>query len=278
MQQAEINGMRMDYSMAGSGAPVLLIGTGPLADSFLPLLSEQSLAERFHLITYRQRGLEDSPGRFPVSFAEHAKDAAALLHHLGIERAHVAGHSTGAAITLQLARDYPSAVQTLTLLEPPLLASASATEFFDKVGPAVAVYQSGHPEDGMASFLSIVCSLEWARCEKVIEARMPGAVGAAMRNAENFFSSYLPAISTWEFGTDDARAIEQPVLSITGSDSDRFFIDGNEVLRSWFPRQEERRITAAAHLLHIQQPGQVVAALSDFLARHPISLARSSVR
>lgn len=278
MQQAEINGMRMDYSMAGSGDPVLLIGTGPLADSFLPLLRERSLVQRFQLITYRQRSLEDSPGRSPVSFADHAKDAVALLHHLGIERAHVAGHSTGASIALQLAREYPGAVQTVTLLEPPLLASPSANEFFEKVGPAVTAYQSGDPEGGMACFLSIVCSLEWASCRKVIESYAPGAAEAAMRNADNFFSSYLPAISTWVFGPADAKAIEQPVLSMVGTDSDRFFIDGNEVLRTWFPQQEECQVTGAAHLLHMQQPGQVVSGFSEFLALHPISPARTMVR
>jgi len=38
--------------------------------------------------------------------------------HLGVGRAHVVGHSTGANIALQLALDRPEVVQTLALLEP----------------------------------------------------------------------------------------------------------------------------------------------------------------
>ena len=65
-------------------------------------------------------------GSVPVSFAEHAADAAALLDHLGIRRAHVAGHSTGAIIALQLAVDRPDLVHSLALLEPLQLFSPSA--------------------------------------------------------------------------------------------------------------------------------------------------------
>src|SRR5215218_5270477 len=97
MEKAKIRyGVEVEYEVKGSGEPVLLIGTGPIADSFVPFLSEKALVERHRLIGYHQRGQAGSthsPG--PVSVAEHAADAAALLGHLGIHRAHVAGHSTG---------------------------------------------------------------------------------------------------------------------------------------------------------------------------------------
>src|SRR5215211_8987725 len=122
MDKAKVNGVELEYEAKGSGEPVILIGTGPIADSFLPFLSQQALVERYRLIRYHQRGQvgsTSSPG--PVSFAEHAADAAALLGHLGIRRAHVTGHSTGAIIALQLAVDRPKIVHTLALLEPMLI-------------------------------------------------------------------------------------------------------------------------------------------------------------
>ena len=74
-----------------------------------------------------------------MSFAEHVADAAELLGHLGVRRAHVAGHSTGAAIALQLATDGPDIVHMLALLEPPLTGVPSAGAFFEKAGPALAL-------------------------------------------------------------------------------------------------------------------------------------------
>src|SRR5688572_13845997 len=208
MERVKLNGVTLEYEVKGSGEPVLLISTGPIADSFLPLLSEKALVERFRLITFRQRRLSRSTKvPAPVSFAEHAADAAALLGHLDVRRTHVAGHSTGAAIALQLAVDRPDIVQTLALFEPPLVGVPSAAAFFEKAGPALAAYGSGDRDGAMAKFLSLVCSLDWKTCQAVIENHIPGGVAHAMANVDNFFGSYLPALQAWQFGPDQTAAI-----------------------------------------------------------------------
>jgi pimeloyl-ACP methyl ester carboxylesterase len=108
MEKTMINGMELEYEVKGSGEPVLLIATGPIADSFLPFLSHPSLVGHYRLISYHQRGQAGSKrSPVPVSFEQHAADAAALLDHLGIRCAHIAGHSTGGSIALQLALDRP---------------------------------------------------------------------------------------------------------------------------------------------------------------------------
>ena len=150
------------------------------------------------MIRYHQRGQVGSrhcPA--PVSFAEHVADAATLLGHLGVRRAHVAGHSTEAAIALQLATDDPDIVHTLALLEPPLTGVPSAGAFFERVGPALAAYGSGDREGAMAGSLSAVCSLDWETCRILIEKHIPGGVAQAMKDAAIFFGSYLPALNAW---------------------------------------------------------------------------------
>src|SRR5688500_888539 len=194
IEKANINGVELEYEVQGSGEPVLLISTGPITDSFLPLMSEEALAGRNRLIRYRQRQLDRGNGRRPVSFAEHAADAAALLDHLGVRRAPVAGHSTGAIIALELAVARPDLVHSLALLEPPLPAVRSAEAFFAKVRPAFEAYGSGDGDGAMARFLSAVSSLDWETCRTVIDQYVPGGVAKAMKNADNLFESYLPAL------------------------------------------------------------------------------------
>src|SRR5450759_41313 len=109
MESAKVNGVELEYEVVGAGEPVLLISP-VLADGFLPLLSEPALADRYQLIRYHKRGWVGSTHTPPpVSIADHAADAAAILDHLGVPRAHIAGHSTGAAVAAQLALQHPEA-------------------------------------------------------------------------------------------------------------------------------------------------------------------------
>ena len=270
MESADINGVLLEYEVTGSGEPILLISTGPIADSFLPFFSEKALVESHRLIRYRQRLLDRSAER-PVSFAEHAADAVALLAHLGIRRAHIAGHSTGAAIALQLAVDHPDVVHTLALLEPTLPAAPNSAAFFDKAGPTLAAYASGDREAAMVAFLSLACSLDWQRCRAAIEQHVPGGVALAIANADNWFGSYVPALGIWQFGADQAALIPQPVLSVVGTDTDPWFAASHEMLRSWFPQAEVCTVEGVAHLLHMQRPRPVAQGVADFVARHPMT-------
>jgi pimeloyl-ACP methyl ester carboxylesterase len=146
------------------------------------------MVERYQLIAYHRRGQAGSThSPAPVSFADQAADAAALLSHLGFNRAHVAGHSTGGVVALQLAVDQPERVHTLTLLEPTLMIVPSAAAFMEQAAPIFALYGRGDGRGAMAGFISAVCGLPWQECEKLIEERVPGGVEQMMRDVDTFF-------------------------------------------------------------------------------------------
>jgi pimeloyl-ACP methyl ester carboxylesterase len=274
MDRATVDGAELEYEVKGSGEPLLLIPPGPVAGAFLPLLSEPALVERYRVIRYHRRGQAGStPTTAPVSFAAHASDAAALLAHLGVRRAHVAGHSFGGNIALQLALDHPEVVQTLALLEPWTFAVPSAEAFLKQAEPVLKAYGAGDRAGAMAGFLSAVSGLNWETCRTVIDEHVPGGADRSLDEADFSFASDLPALNAWTFGPEQAASISQPVLSVRGAESGRLFVEIGELLRSWFPQAEELTLEGAGHLLQIQRPEPVAEGLAEFLGRHPCAPA-----
>ena len=273
MDTAKINGVELSYEVVGRGEPVLLISP-VLADGFVPLLTEPALADRYQLIRYHRRGWVGSTHTAgPVSITDHARDAASLLDHLGVPRAHVAGHSSGAAVGCQLALDHPERVHTLMLLELSLLSVPGGAVFVQQAGPAFDAYARGDHEGALGLFMSVVSGGEWAPCRTMLEERLPGSVAQAIEDADTFFGVELPALGAWSFGPEQAAAIQCPVLSVLGSQTQPFWVDVAEFLRTGLPYVEDCMIQDTGHLLHIQRARPVAEGMAEFLGRNSMAIA-----
>ncbi len=271
MQSVKVNGVELEYEVVGAGEPVLLIDM-LLADCFLPLLSEPALADRYQLIRYHKRGWVGSTHTpAPVSIADHAADAAALLDHLRVRRAHIVGHSTGASIAAQVALDHPEAVHTLTLLEPTMLSVPSGQAFLEQAGPAFEAYASGDHAGAFAMFVSVASGLDWTTCRALLEERVPGVVTQSIKDADTFFGIELASLADWAFGAEQAAAIHRPVLSVIGAETEPLWVEIAEFLRSSLPHVEECTIDGVGHLLQIQEPEPVARGIADFLGRNSMA-------
>jgi pimeloyl-ACP methyl ester carboxylesterase len=264
MDRAKVNGIELEYEVRGAGKPVLLIDM-LIADCFLPLLTEPALAHRYQLIRYHKRGWVGSTHTPPpVSIGEHAADAAALLDHVGVRRAHIAGHSTGASIGAQPALDHPEKVHTLTLLEPTLVSLPLGGAFLKAAGPVFEAYGSGDHSGAIAMFVAAASGLDWETCRALLEERIPGVVTQSVKDADTFFGLELPALTEWTFGPEQAAAIRRPVLSVIGAETQPLWLEIAAFLRSSLPQVEELTVEGAGHLLHIQRPEPVARAWRSF--------------
>jgi pimeloyl-ACP methyl ester carboxylesterase len=242
-----------------------------IADCFVPLLPEPSLAEAYQLIRYHKRGWVGSTHTpAPVTIEDHAADAAALLEHLGVRRAHIAGHSTGASIGAQLALDHPEKVHTLTLLEPTLVSLPLGQAFLRSAGPVFEAYESGDHSGAFAMFVAAASGLPWEASRALLEQRIPGVVPQAIEDADTFFGIELPSLVEWAFGPEQAAAVRRPVLSVIGARTQPVWVEIAGFLRSSLPRVEECTIDGVGHLLQIQRPKPVARAIADFLERNPL--------
>ncbi|MDF3146383.1 MULTISPECIES: alpha/beta hydrolase [unclassified Streptomyces] len=268
MKRVDVDGVELEYEVTGEGEPVLFISP-VIADGFLPLLSEPVLADRHRLIRYHKRGWAGSTHTPPpVTVADHARDAAGLLDRLGVRRAHVVGHSSGAAVAAQLALDHPESVHTLSLLELSLLSVPSGKAFLEQAEPAFEAYGNGGHARAIAMFMEAVSGLDRAACEDLFERRVPGAWGQAVEDADTFFGIELPALAQWEFGAGQAASIRHPVLSVLGAETRPLWVEVAAFLRSSLPAVEEATIDGVGHLLQIQRPEPVARAVAGFVDRH----------
>ena len=114
---ADVNGLHLYYELHGEGSPLVLLHGGMLTIdlNFAGLIP--TLAQRHLVIGVEMQG----HGRTAdidreITPAALAGDVVALLDHLGIDRAHVLGHSLGGAVTLELAVSHPSRVRSVVPL------------------------------------------------------------------------------------------------------------------------------------------------------------------
>jgi pimeloyl-ACP methyl ester carboxylesterase len=180
LQRASVNGTELAYSIHGIGEPVVCIHCSILADDFLPLATQPALVDHYQLILYHRRGYGGSaPANGAASLVDHAADCCALLDHLGIERAHVIGHSFGASIALQVALAAPAVAHSLALLEPALFSVPSAAQFYQQVAePSWRAYEAGDKAQAVDLFLRGVGGEHY---RTVIERALPaGALEGAL--------------------------------------------------------------------------------------------------
>jgi 3-oxoadipate enol-lactonase len=269
VDRIRVDDAEIEYEVRGDGEPVLLIPLSVVIDGLAhPLFGQPALAGAYRLIHYHRRGWSGSTlGDGPVSIAGQAADAVALLEHLGIVRAHAAGHSYGGVIALQLALDAPERVRSVALLEPALRAGPEGRAHLQRIiGPARERYGSGDKRGFITVFTDGVFGPGW---EPVVEHAVPGAIEQAVADADTFFAEQ-PMLLQWKFGPEEATKIKQPVLSVLGTRSAPIFHEGREVLHSWLPQTEDLNVDTT-HMLQIEDPGAVADGLAAFFARHPIA-------
>ena len=243
---------------------MVLIHGSHIADTFATLMAEPALRDHFNLIRYHRRGFAGSSrADAPLSISRQAADCLGLLRQLDIQRAHLVGHSYGGAIAVQLARDAPEAVRSLSLLEPALLDVPSAPQLFEQIERTAQIYEAGDKAGAVDAFLDAVCGGEY---RTALDRRLPGAFEQAAADADTFYGVELPALQDWTFSREDAARITQPVLAVLGADSHDVFSEGRQLVLEWFPQAKPFVLPRAAHLLHVENPQDMAQGLAAFLA------------
>ncbi len=115
MPKLSVGDADLYYEIHGEGPPLFLVpGLGGVGAFWASQVVE--LARHFRVITHDHRGCgQSSLSRIAYSVEQMAEDLRRLMDALGIETAHLVGHSTGGAIGQILAQDRPERIGRLVL-------------------------------------------------------------------------------------------------------------------------------------------------------------------
>jgi len=262
MPKVQVNGQGLHYTdTAQSEKDAIVFLHGFLMDGRMFEPQIEHLRENYRCITFDARvfGQTDWDGE-AFDLYDTAADCIALMDHLGIERAVIAGMSQGGYAALRIALRYPERVAGLVLMST-----------------------SGQVDPEMARGMYLETRDTWAQAgpvQPLIEG-LAGALLGPKEKAEAFWDTWLPRWKEYPgegilhgmnnlLDRDDIEdklgEITQPVLVSHGTEDMGMPISNGEFLFEALPNTTELvRIEGAAHTANMTHPEQLNGKLEAFL-------------
>lgn len=251
-QYFDREGVRLRYRDVGRGDPVVLLHGYTQRIELMQDLAD-SLSGAYRVIVLDERGFGKStkspdPRRYGRAMVE---DVVGLLDHLRIRRAHLVGHSMGAAVAASAALRYPSRVATVSLLAGPFHPDSAA--FAAMTDPFVQDLKQGK---GFLTFL------------KWLAPGIPDSVAAgvsAQLLAENDLGSLIGSLSSMGslmVSAEPARNTRVPALVAVGT-ADPLLPQSRDMAAKW----RGARLVELPNVDHValRAHGAVIAAIRELL-------------
>jgi 3-oxoadipate enol-lactonase len=253
-----ISGIGINHEITGSGPAIVL--SHSLASN-LTMWDPQvdALSQSFTVVRFdtRGHGMSDAPDG-PYSMTDLAEDAAGLLDHLGIARAHWVGLSLGGAIAQTHALAHPELVLSLTI--------ADATSAYPIATHGMWQERIDHVrKDGMAGVADgtlgrwFTPAFREANPELVADIRT-----MIMGTPTAGFIGAVQAIMGFDVSARLGE-ITCPTLVICGAEDQALPTAHSMRIHEGISGSRLSLIPHAAHIANIEQPDAFLAAMLDFL-------------
>ncbi len=248
------------YETSGTGPPLVLIhGSGANARIWEPQTA--FFEERHQVVRYDLRGHGRStvPTGAPYT---HSGDLVALLDHLGIETAVIAGQSMGGGIAMSVASNYPERVTRLILVDT-ILDGYEWLPGWNESWTDIVEAATRGDRDAMVRAVLDHPLLEVSVKNPEVRARLA-----------RIFADY----SGWSFANADplvpddppsAKRLHEiivPVLLITGDSTTPDFLRIADILAAGVPNIRRVDLPGVGHVSPLEAPEQFNALVAEFLA------------
>ena len=259
MPFAHVNGQKLYYEDTGGEGPVIVFSHGLLMDGSMFAPQVEALRSTWRSITWDERGHGQTadPARCdPFTYYDSANDLAALLAHLGVRQAVLAGMSQGGYLSLRCALTHPDLVRALVLLNTQAL-------------PEQPEKMAGHEvlmknwlENGLSDEIAgvvahIILGDGWAGAPQW-QAKWRGFT---VPNLMQCFTT----LGSRDDISDRLGAITVPALVVHGALDHAIDLTRAQAMHDALPRAQMVVVPGGGHASNLTHPEPVNAALKVFL-------------
>ncbi|RDB43354.1 alpha/beta fold hydrolase [Halomonas sp. DQ26W] len=253
--------VKLTYVDTGGEGPPLFVVHGLLgsADNWRSHVKQWQERRRVVAVDLRNHGR--SPHVHGMSYGEMAHDLLALMDRLGIERAHLLGHSMGGKVVVTLARMVPERVASLIVAD---IAPQAYGHGHDAVFAGLRQLKAGRPANRREADALLA--------EHVEDRATRLFLATNLKRGEAGELELRIGLDQIEAGYEDIMqtpagqgAFDGPALVLRGGNSHYVTDDMLPALREVLPLAEIKTLEGAGHWLHAEQPDAFQASVNDFL-------------
>ncbi|HET6963940.1 MAG TPA: alpha/beta hydrolase [Acidimicrobiales bacterium] len=273
------DGISIDYSVRGSGPPLLACHGGPanisdtLAEALRPLEDDRTLV--YH--DYRGSGRSASAPAATYTFERLADDLEELRCHLGYGPAPVLAHSMGGFVALHYALRHPESCSGLVLVgtTPTGDPRKVVGRALRALGPGRTAKLAGRALWYLGAWAWRPESVERRSARYAIMATTQEGVPATRARvreasaglpAPNDNVPHLERLFSQVDLTAELSRIECPVLVLYG-ERDAVMVAGGELFRSHLPRARQVVLPKVGHEPFLEAPDGAFPPIREFLRR-----------
>lgn len=260
MTRARVRGIEMAYDDMGRGSTVVLLHGYPFNRSMWREQVE-ALKESYRVIAPDLRGHgETTVTDEPATMEEMARDVAALLDELGIERVALCGLSMGGYVTLAFYRRFPLRARALVLADtrPQADTEEARRKREEQAGQILKEGMQAIADDFLKKVLTAATLAEkpemTARVREMILQTDPQGAASALRG-----------MAARPDRTTLLEEVLAPTLILVGSEDEITPPADSELMRREIRGSRLKVLEGASHLSNLERPAEFNRALLDFL-------------
>jgi 3-oxoadipate enol-lactonase len=258
MATAAVNGITLSYTDSGGDGPVVVFSHGYLMDAEMFGPQVAALAPEYRVITWDERGFGGTRATGPFSYWDSADDVLALLDHLGVEQAVLAGMSQGGFVSLRAALRAPQRVRALVLID-----SQSGLEN-PEVVPAYEQMEQTWMEQGPEPVQDVVAAIILGPPDGPVNYA-PWFAKWAAADRDELRLAFRTLLDRDDI-TDRLGEISSPTLIVHGTADAAIPLAKAQVVQAGLAGPVTLvPIEGGSHASNLSHPDEVNAAIADFL-------------